>query len=265
MSHELPIRIAVVCEARADYAIASALCDRVIWQVPWIHNEDYYFAERGERFSPANQESIREYQEYEQQPFVLWKRLKALQENKPSGFGAHKFHGRFNGNPGAADSQMTRYALLFLGEQRPPPQAILFIRDSDNDESRRAGMEQARDEYKARGGKIAIVIGLASPKRECWVLHGFLPKNDEETKRLQSESKALTFDPVKYPERLNAKDDGSLRDAKRLLDTLTEHSWERQETCWLETPLHALHSLGHNTGLTAYLNEVEKLIVPLFR
>jgi hypothetical protein len=108
-----------------------------------------------------------------------------------------------------------------------------------------------------------VVIGVAHLKRECWVLAGFEPANDHEQARLEAIVRDLTFDPRLHPERLTAKGDGELRSAKRVVRFLTG-SAEREEDCWLLTPLARLRERGQQTGLTAYLDEVEERLVPLF-
>jgi len=47
------------------------------------------------------------------------------------------------------------------------------------------------------------------------------------------------------------------------LDRLTDDDVMREGPCWRETPLEQLRQRGRETGLAAYLSEVEQRLVPL--
>ena len=109
------------------------------------------------------------------------------------------------------------------------------------------------------------MIGLAHPKRECWVLAGFEPQNQEESQRLEETTTTLGFDPRTAAERLSARRPPSdLRNAKRVLDDLTGGDWDRQADCWRKTDLGTLADRGRSTGLADYLTELRQRLVPLF-
>ncbi|QRK12068.1 hypothetical protein JQX13_19675 [Archangium violaceum] len=165
-----------------------------------------------------------------------------------------------NGQPGQPDAFMARLALLLLASSVQPPKAVLLIRDSDGDSRRRLGLEQARDD---RRWPFPIIIGVAEPKRECWALTGFDPKNPEETARLQASERRLSFHPVRDAHRLDAREHGAKNDAKVALEELTRGDKERERACLEDTSLSSLAARGGNTGLTEYLKEIRERLVPV--
>ncbi len=238
------VSIAVVCEADADRRIACGLADRVICaQVDWISAEvlDSYRVFRGWELS---------------EPYLEWRKVRSLAAQ--AGIRAH---GHFRGEPGAPDASAARRALLLLLVSSPPPDAVLLIRDSDGDEDRRRGLKQARGE---RAWQFAIAIGVAHTKRECWVLNGFEPSDDQERKLLAEEQRKLGLDPCSASDRLTAKHDSDKLSAKRIFRVLTEGDKAREEPCWVRSDLTMLRDRGRSTGLAEYLSELQDRIVPLF-
>ncbi|HZI08695.1 MAG TPA: hypothetical protein VEZ71_32055, partial [Archangium sp.] len=110
-----------------------------------------------------------------------------------------------------------------------------------------------------------VVIGLAEPKRECWVLAGFDPRNEDEAARLEAERHRLSFHPVRDAHQLTARKHGAKKDAKVALDALTQGDEERECACLEETALAVLEERGGKTGLTEYLKEVRERLVPVIR
>jgi hypothetical protein len=139
---------------------------------------------------------------------------------------------------------------------------VLLIRDDDRQTKRRLGLEQARNATKLG---VPVVVGLAHPKRECWVLAGFDPCTPEEKETLAELRKALGFDPCARAEELTAKHDHDLRSAKRVFAALTASSRDREADCWLKPALAVLADRGQRTGLADYLNEIRSLLVPLLK
>jgi hypothetical protein len=108
-----------------------------------------------------------------------------------------------------------------------------------------------------------IVLGCAHPMREAWVLCGFEPDGDEERSRLQVLRQELGFSPSEHSHRLDAKDEHAKRSAKRVLRILTGGDHAREQRCWQVTSLETLHDRGEQTGLRAYLIELEDHVVSL--
>jgi hypothetical protein len=108
------------------------------------------------------------------------------------------------------------------------------------------------------------VIGLAHCKRECWVLAGFDPVGDSETKCLNELKKELGFDPRTSAHQLTAKHDGDKRSAKRIVTILIGDNHERELQCIHQSELQTLRTRGVDTGLSDYLAQIQERLVPVF-
>ncbi len=236
-------KIVVVCEAKADFTIASELADRTACElVDWIE--------------PELLDDLREYVGVDDaRNFITWANVKSLA--KAAGI---QIRGHFDGAPGALDAQATRRALRFVLVSIRDLDAVFLIRDDDNTGQRRKGLEQGRNENAFRD---RIVIGVAQCKRECWVLAGFLPQDSVEHKRLQTLREELGMDPTLHAESLSAMHDHDVKSAKRVLGILTDHDWDREVTCWRTTDLAILRQSGRQTGIVEYLDELQTRFVPL--
>jgi hypothetical protein len=143
----MSVRFAVVHEAEADFQIATDLADRVLVEaVEWLDddllaNQRIWLAEAvgGKR--------------------LTWKGIKQLALDA-----GIKARGHFDGEAGQPDAAAARRAILFLRKEFPNLNAIVLIRDQDDQPERRVGLEQARNQDH---GGIVIVIGLAVMEREC--------------------------------------------------------------------------------------------------
>jgi hypothetical protein len=237
MSH----RFAIVAEAAADHRLAMNLADRVFLEtIPsWLDQD----------ILPYQREWITE---------ILGKQLTWIGIRKLAESAGIEAEGFFEGEPGLPDARAARRALMYLMEIAPELDAVLLIRDQDDQPERQQGLEQAR--RSAHEGRV-IVIGLAKPEREAWVLSGFDPRDEAETERLETERTNLGFCPR---EQLTAgKDDSALRSPKRVLRALTNGDFGREERCWNETRLDLLRKRGERNGLAEYLNEVKSRLATL--
>ena len=230
------MRIAVVVEADADARTAKALADRVL-QVAGI-----------------DPEVARSWGEQ-----LTWKGAK--QRRRELG---RKAHGKFNNEPGAPDAHATRSVLILLNLDSNPPDAVLLIRDADKQATgRRVGLEQARVEHESKSHlRQAIVIGLAIPKREAWVLIGFAANGSVEVQAMESEQKRLGFNPVDHPHRLSASEHGAGHDIKRCMESLGIDR-EREEECHQAGTLEEFEKRGRDTGLPEYFAEIRNRILPI--
>lgn len=236
--------LVVVCEADADRRTATGLADRVLCQeVEWIEPESIDLHRRWQGLAEGS-------------AYLEWRRTATLARER-----GLRPHGHFDGRPGAPDAYAARRALLLLALEASRLDAVLLIRDSDGEMERRTGLEQARAE---RAWPFPVVLGLAHPKRECWVLAGFEPRSDAERERLANARRSLGFDPRSNAHLLLASQRGAPRDAKRVLSDLTLGSFDREAACWMECDLEILRELGTETGLTAYLDEILEHLVPIF-
>jgi hypothetical protein len=179
--------------------------------------------------------------------------------------GLRKRHGHFDGDlPGEPDARAGRKALALVQHHRPEAIAVILLRDADNQPERLLGLNQARTEHEGQSNPLKVVIGVAKPNREAWVLLGFQPKNDIERSRLEELKLENSFDPTQEPHRLRSgRNDPRSRNAKHALARLTGDDFSREEPCWSETLLEVLQVNGKDCGLKAYLEEVELRLVPL--
>ena len=116
-----------------------------------------------------------------------------------------RVHGHFDGEPGLADARAARRAIAYVLRRHEAVNAVVLIRDRDDQAERGQGLEQGSASFSSR---TQVVIGLAIPERECWVLSGFEPKDEAERGRLDEEIRHLGFHPCRESHQLTAcKDD----------------------------------------------------------
>ncbi len=237
-------QFAVVYEAPADLETATELADRALCEsIEWLDEElvVYQRTWQGELTGGRR---------------LTWKAIGQLALDAEI-----TAIGHFDDGPALPDAAATRRAILLLRRELPNLDAIVLIRDQDDQPARRRGLEQARA-HDHRG--IAIVVGLAIVERECWVISGYDPRDELESARLQEERSRLGFDPRLRSHELTAcKDDLATRSPKRVLRALSGNDRERECRCWRETALPTLRERGGENGLAAYLREVRERLAPL--
>jgi hypothetical protein len=169
--------------------------------------------------------------------------------------------GHFDGQPAEPDARNARRALLYLRHVLADLDAVMLIRDQDDQPERREGLEQARQQEI---GQLRVVVGLAVVERESWVISGFDPQDDVETSHLAAERQRLGFDPRAQSRQLTAcKDNNATRSPKRVLRELCRDDRDRERRCWCETPLATLRERGAENGLAAFLDEVRNELAEL--
>lgn len=254
------IEIIVIVEADADFQIATKLAERVLVEnIQWLEDEQLQY-----QLKWSGLESNTTYS--------CWKNMSQIIADlkQYSNYRAPRFLGRSKSGSWKADGAAAKKVLnvvRFLRRQRDI-QAILLIRDLDNQPERRKGLEQARLDDSDRQPTLEIVLGTSDRAREAWVLNGFVPLNEDERLTLKGIKAQLTFDPCEDAHRLRSNssvEPERLRNPKIVLDQLTEGVYERQRQCWEEPPLTLLSQRGRKTGLTTYLSEVGDRLVPLVR
>jgi hypothetical protein len=139
--------------------------------------------------------------------------------------------------------------------------AVLLIRDMDDQPERETGLGQARTEAQ-HWTRAPIILGCANPKREVLVLCGFEPGTDDEHTSLRALRQELGLSPNERAHELDAKDEQARRSAKRVLRVLVGDDRDR-EARWKETPLDTLRARGEQTGLRAFLAELQAHLLPL--
>jgi hypothetical protein len=251
----------VIVESSADARTAAALAERVLLEkVDWLYPDIFQDVFQWIGLERGTQHSC-------------WKDIGAITERaKEAGLHVPRFLG--HGQTGAlkADGAVARKVLGFVQVLRHKAnrsiEAVLLIRDLDNQPERREGIEQARLEHIGPQAGLAIIVGTADRMREAWVLNGFVPSSPEEIRLLEETSRELGFDPCKEAHRLRStswEEPDRKRNPKVVLQNLTRGDYSREEQCWAETSLETLRGKGIDTRLTAYLNEIEQQLVPVVR
>ena len=240
----------VIVEGPEDARTACALADRVVVEggPHWLdaYKQDQMRTWRGLQ-STAD--------------FTQWTEVKTLAQERDIrslGFPA-------SGSPGGADLAQARKAIilhtLMMDEQEAP--VLLLVRDTDAERQSRRDLEQARRQSKTPEW-LTVVVGVAHPKREAWVLNGFDPEDVDEEEALTQMKQELGCDPRLDAHTLTASSSGAKTNAKRVLRTLVG-SEDRERRCWEETDLATLWERGEETGLRAFLPGVKERLLPLFR
>lgn len=233
--------IVVIAEAAFDRTIACELADRQLCEVDWIE--------------PEHLPALRVYHSDSQVGQLTWKSLKQIAKDLGLPFG----QGFFDGESGLPDAKAARRAIEIARHLFPQAQAIVLIRDIDKQTDREQGLKQARAEHKTG---IKVVLGVAKPKMEAWVLAGFEPKDEGEKAELDKVRKDLGFDPRTDSHELTATHDCETRSAKRVLDGLAP-DFDRKSDCWSKASLALLRKRGEKNGLGNYLKEIESHLKPL--
>jgi len=245
----MTMRLVLIVEAQADADAAGILADRVFIEgdADWIDAETLPNLRQWTGIAPTTE-------------FARWNGL--------GGF-ARQLGIRTHGRGLGADGTAARKALLLVIHAHSNDdeiEAVVLVRDMDNQPERRASMEAARDELAE---KLAFHVAIAAPdpKREAWILHGYEPQNAKEELLLTDERKRLGFDPVTKPERLRGDRrrgaEQEDRDMKLVVERLTAGDYDRECLCLTTTPLALLKDRGQETGLADYLGEVEARLLPL--
>ncbi|WP_437565714.1 hypothetical protein [Sorangium sp. So ce542] len=187
-------------------------------------------------------------------PFVMWSAVHQ--------YPVPRRHGHFGGKPALEDARTAVLALRCFVARNPQPEAVVLVRDSDGKEAeRRQGLEQARQDF---AWPFEVLLGVAHPMRECWVLAGFVPENKREETSLAALRRELGFDPTARSNELDASSRTAKKSPKRVLDRLTGNDDVREARCWTEPALGHLRQRGNGNGLAAFLGEVEARLVPIF-
>lgn len=253
------LEFVVIVESSADARTATKLAERVLVEkVDWLEPELLQNLFRWSGLEAETEHSC-------------WRDVNnIMQRAKELGLPIPKFlgHGKSGAlkADGAATIKILNLIRLLQLKNIRQIRAVLLIRDLDNQPERREGIEQARSEHIGRQPKLEIVIGTADRMREAWVLNGFISSNQEETRILENIKSQLNFDPCEESHRLRSNSWRELervRNPKVVLEELTGNNRLREQQCWEETSLELLQQRGSNTGLAAYLHEIEQRLIPV--
>ncbi len=232
---------AVISEARSDLQIARKLAERVLVEkIDWLED--------------GSLTALCHWQGYERDDdYLSWSGIERLAKRANL-----VIHGRY---AGAFDERRARLALLLLNSLGRRPDAVAFVRDTDNVAERVPSLERVR----SQPWPFVVILATPHTKRECWILNGFEPRDAAEVNALDRVHQVLGFDPRLAAERLTAKGIKGKKNAKIVLEKGlgVEPRSEREDACWHETDLDLLRKRGDETLLAAYLQEVADLLVPI--
>lgn len=243
----MTLQFAVVHEHEHDFDTATELADRVLCEaIDWL-DRDLLSHQR--TWVANNRDGLR----------LTWTGIK-----KSAMRVGVRAHGHFRDSPGLADASAARRALEYLLLDYGELDAVVLIRDQDDQPGRKIGLDQARTEHQESRARPVIVIGFAIIEREAWVISGFIPQNDAEQTRIDDERQMLGFNPCERSHELTAgKNDAASRSPKRVLQQLSGGDPDRERRCWNETSLEALRQRGVENGLKDYLVEIQTNLAPL--
>lgn len=157
------------------------------------------------------------------------------------------------------EAGMWRKVLLLFYHCEPRPDVVLLVRDMDGYRDRRDGMEQVRNDLP---WPFPVVIAAPEPEIEAWHVAGFVPADAKERNALKGLRQRLSFDPALQSHRLTSHPNDAATDAKRVLDALCGDDLDRRRRCLADLGL--LRQRGIANGASAFLDEVEKRVIPAF-
>ncbi len=242
--------IVVIVEGPEDARTACDLADQVI-----VEDGPHWL-------TPHTRDSMRTWTGLQPDTdFTQWVEIKELAQDR----GVRNLGFPKSGESGGADLAQARKAIILhaLTRAEDDAPALLLIRDTDAERQSRQDLGQARRQPETPDW-LTVVIGVAHPKREAWVLNGFDPENADEETRLDDLKQEIGCDPRTEAHTLTASSTGAPKNAKRVLDELV-NSDQREQRCWMNADLSRLRTRGQETGLTDYLEEVKNRLLPLFR
>lgn len=170
-----------------------------------------------------------------------------------------KRHGRIRGEALGPEAGMWRNVLLLFSHLEPRPEIVVIVRDLDGYPERRRGIEQVLRGYE---WPFQVVVATPEPEIEAWLIAGFVPQDERERACLKELRRELSFDPTTESHRLTSHPNDALTDAKRVLRTLCRGDEGRWAPCLADEA--RLRSRGALNGLTDFLDEVDRRIVPRF-
>lgn len=240
--------IALLCEGVSDPPTVRTIADRIIVAgVTWIDADEIDTHRHYRGFRPTD-------------PYMTWFQIDELATEYNV-----KSRGHFEGLPLHGDGHNTRKALTLLAFHAPddvPVDAIIIFRDGDREyDDRRDAILKVRD---ATSLPIPVVVGVANRMSECWIINGFDPVEAEQS-RFDSECARVGFDPRVRAQDLTDRNDSDHRSPKRVLRSLSDNDRDRERICLWSTPLERLRARGEETGLNAFLDELETRLIAAFR
>lgn len=244
------LKLCIVYEADADSELGRSLADRVVVEcVDWLRDQPDLLAYQREWTTEHGGIQFR------------WDAIDELGRNMNL-----RIRGGYeDGEKDYPDFKAAVRALRVIRNLFDDVDVVVLIRDTDDQPDRINGLKQAKNRFDGKPPGFRVLVGAAKTKRECWVLAGFIPKDEIERELFQEARQRLGFDPTLRSHELTAKNNENedTRSAKRVLRQLTRGDSLREEECWTQTPLELLKSKGEANGLAEYLTQVEEVLVPM--
>jgi hypothetical protein len=249
----MPALIAVVAEGREDAEVCVGLTRRIVMASPstpdWIRDDPAQLEEEL-RFAGLEPDTA----------FTQRRRIKAIAELRALPHRRSIQRLRKFGTPIGEDFADTWKVIALATADDRKFDAVIVSRDTDGNLDR---WESWRTVKESSEGEPLVILAAQHCMLEAWLLNGFVPHNDAEHERLEGQTRALGFNPVKKAALLTAKPQNAKKSAKRVLKELTSDNVERRRMCWEGTELKTLRENGKETGLSEFLNDLESGVIPL--
>ena len=168
-----------------------------------------------------------------------------------------RIFGHFQDGPGKLDAQLYRNVFALFADEDDPPAIIVVSHDTDEETERIEGFSQA---FSDRSWPFTPVHAAAHPELEAWLLAAFVPRDEEEERRLAAVKQELGFDPTADAAELKSGDETAKRNAKRILALLCDYPEARAR--FLAAPLDLLRRRGSSSGLSDFLHHFRAAIAP---
>jgi hypothetical protein len=259
------LRIAVACEDEAHHALATALTDNIVLDqsrvegATWIADSLAYLRVY---CGLAGQEDFYRLSN-------LKKDAASFRDQVTINGRVVKLRGHVDGRPLEPEAGMWRRCLILFATQRPIPDVLVVLHDTDGDRDRLKGLDQAL--HIAEGFGYHVIVGAPHQDAEGWFVAGFVPQNDHEKGRLAAIKSELGFDPSEEPHRLTAHPNEARTDAKRVLRVLVFDEDRSRPPSAGELPdlcvrtlsnLDLLERRGKDAGLAVFLQRLRSGIPP---
>jgi len=176
----------LVAEGPSDVDISKDFVDRV------LHAEPPDWLRMGELEGLRTWSGLQPDEEY-----TRWRNVGDLYDEMPRmpDYLGHERRGQSNNYDYAAARRVMLIADRFATNGYRQIRGVVLIRDTDNQkEERTQSLENARRDHDT--DDYEVVIGIACPKIEAWILNGFEPQSEEESERLREERQKLPVDPL---------------------------------------------------------------------
>ncbi len=195
------VAVYVVGEDQVHRVLAMALVDATISWLAHHRSSDWVEARHVRRWSALEESD----QEPEDQRWGdIHRRPKV------------RFHGYLDGRPCLPAARKFRASLVEHARADRPPGLVVIMQDTDGDERIIDGARQVLEWAASQPDLPPVVIGTPHRDAEGWFLAapGIRTRRPDRVERAQ---KVLSFDPTRHPERLTARPNAAVTDAKRVL------------------------------------------------